>query len=117
MNDDDIERNVPDDRPIAGRDERDLDADSDTLSEHNWRQNHMDPTRVDVDPALFGEFPDGEIDLTDNPWERQVTLIKLTGSCPQCGGPVVCDEIDDPEGNTTLDFMCEDCHEQWLARK
>lgn len=109
---DDADRNVPDREPEH--------SESHPYREVRAAKNNdgeIDPTKVDVDPALFGEVPEGEIDQDIDTWERQVTLIKLTRSCPLCDGYVDRAEIDDMDGNTVIDFMCEDCEYQWLARK
>jgi hypothetical protein len=83
--------------------------------------------RVDVDPDLFGEFPDGPIeDITADgqgpvekelvhEWTREVTLIQLTGSCPQCDGTIEYETEQSGAGETVVTFSCVDCDEEWVA--
>jgi len=95
------------------------------LEEDAEKQSDLDPTKVDVDPMLFGEFPDGEIEeITAEAascataeevqrWERQVTLIRLTDACPHCDGPV---ETYGNRNDDTVEYACQDCGEAWIAR-
>lgn len=90
------------------------------------KQSDLDPTKVDVDPMLFGEFPDGEIEeITAEAasyataeevqrWERQVTLIRLTDACPHCDGPV--ETYGDDRNSDAVEYACQDCGEEWISR-
>jgi hypothetical protein len=81
--------------------------------------------RVDVDPALFGELPEGRIEeITADPssvataeavqeWKRQVTLIRLTDACPHCDGPV--ETHGDRRTSDMIEYVCLDCGDAWVS--
>lgn len=86
-------------------------------------QDHLDTDHVDVDPALFGEWPEGRIeevvveDSSDmvsdeqiHEWRREATLAFLTGACPHCDGPIQYGNAK----NGMQKVVCEDCEEGWL---
>lgn len=121
---------APDDEddPSGRRDriESDVDTDAEKLADFNTSQNHMDPTRVDVDPMLFGEFPDSDIeqvpveyvDLSSaeqqHRWNRQVTLVSMLDACVECDGPIRTREMESPSGDTIVKYKCTDCGEAWV---
>lgn len=116
---------APDDDRGDGTDEE-VDALEDVKDDQR-KQSEIDATQVDVDPALFGEWPEGEIEqITSDPssvataqavheWQRQVALIRLTDACPHCDGPVKTYEAD--VGNDdTIEFACQHCDHGWITR-
>lgn len=104
---------------IAPIDPDDHDTDDESESE-------IDTTRVDVDPMLFGEFPDGPIEEVGDvtigvddeqeyrQWQREVALLRLTGACPNCDGPTNYLELD--SGTEDVEsWTCMDCWSEWFA--
>lgn len=85
--------------------------------------------RVDVDPALFGEFPDGPIEVVDDDgnglvsgktaheWEREAVIVELTGACTYCDGSVNEREMRSPSGDVLVKRTCTDCGEQWVSNE
>lgn len=121
---------APDDEDDADHRGEGTDEQVDTLQDmqaDDEKQSAIEPTKVDVDPALFGEWPEGEIEeITSEPascataqevheWERQIDLIRLTGACPHCDGPVE-EYGTDVRGDNTVEYACQDCGEAWIAR-
>lgn len=47
--------------------------------------------------------------------DREVTLVRLTGACPYCDGPVDRTRMRNDEDEPIIDFDCEDCQERWLT--
>jgi len=87
--------------------------------------DEIDPTRVDIDPMLFGEIDHGPIEEmgdmigVDDPelyreWQREVTLLRLTGACPKCDGPTNYLEMDNGEEDVES-WTCMDCWSEWFA--
>lgn len=99
----------------------------DAIDYHPSVPRDVDTDRVDVDPALFGEFPDGEIEVvpdecthgvvdaeTEHEWRREVTLVSMTGACPNCDGPVTKSEKTTPGGDRYIEWLCDDCDSGWV---
>lgn len=49
-------------------------------------------------------------------WAGEITLVRLTGACPFCDGPVDTDVVENPDGTEIADWQCIDCDRQWLAK-
>lgn len=88
----------------------------------------LDPTRVDVDPSLFGEFPDdpdverisddyeGIVSAEEHHrWKRQTTLVGMIGSCVRCDGPIDEKRLRGPDDATAVKYKCQDCKETWVS--
>lgn len=85
--------------------------------------------RVEVDPMLFGEWPDGEIEVveddgnglvsgrTQHEWEREALIVELTGACPSCDAEVSKKNMRSPTGDVIVKRSCNDCGEQWITNE
>jgi len=85
--------------------------------------------RVDVDPKLFGEWPDGEIEVveddgnglvsgrTQHEWEREALIVEMTGACPSCDAEVSKKNMRSPTGDVIVKRSCSNCGEQWITNK
>lgn len=85
--------------------------------------------RIEVDPDLFGEWPDGTIEVVSDEgnglvsgqaahrWEREATFVTLTGACPHCDGPVSKTEMESPSGDVIVRQVCQDCDTGWVTNR
>jgi hypothetical protein len=87
----------------------------------------LDPTKIDIDPMLFGTVPD-DPDIERVPddysglqsaaqqhrWNRQVTLISMLNTCVVCDGPIETTEMRPNTGGSITKYKCQDCGEAWV---
>lgn len=83
--------------------------------------------RVEVDPELFGELPDGRIEDVKgegagpiendlmHEWQREVALVRIMDACPKCDGPTESHRSENMDGETIITYACVDCNEEWIA--
>lgn len=91
--------------------------------------DELDTTRVDIDPALFGELPDGPIEQIDregnglvsgktqHEWEREAMIVDMIEACPYCDGEVSKTEMRSPSGDLIVRRHCRHCDEQWITNQ
>lgn len=85
--------------------------------------------RIDCDPDLFGELPDdpdverlpdGNRELIsaeqEHRWNRQITLVELTGACVRCDADVEYSEYDGINDIHVEKYKCTECGESWTVR-
>lgn len=91
--------------------------------------DELQADRVEIDPALFGELPDGPIEIVDqdgnglisgqaqHEWEREATIVGMTRACPYCDGSVNEREVESPNGDSLQKLTCTDCGERWTTNR
>lgn len=89
----------------------------------------VETDRVDVDPDLFGEFPDGPIEVVEedgnglvsgkaeHEWEREALIVDMTGACPYCDSEVSETTMRSPTGDRIVRRMCRNCDEGWVSNE
>lgn len=89
----------------------------------------VETDRVDCDPDLFGELPDGPIEVVtrdgnglvsgkaQHEWEREALIVDMIGACPYCDGDVDRRDMRSPDGDVIVRRHCKYCDESWVTNQ